>query len=159
MLPSTRFPKTQHGKTCSNRHILYPKNHTTAKPSAMSKKTRKEVRCLSCCVDPYYSHTRVSAPQLQKDPAFLTFKVVPRQHKEGTLFKKAQWILCGPRTAKDGVRKKEQDILAGVLEAHTEYSLAFRVCFQSSLITINSSYILTRFGATCNAKQMCAKAQ
>lgn len=57
-------------------------------------------------------------------------------------------------TAKDGVQKKEQDMLAGVLEAHTEYSVAFHVCFQSSLIPINSSYILTRFGATCNAKQM-----
>lgn len=87
------------------------------------------------------------------------FKVVPRQHKEGALFKKTRWILCGPTTAKDGVRKKEQDMLAGVLQAHTEYSLVFHVCFQSSLITINSSYILTRFGATCNAKQIYTKEQ
>lgn len=87
------------------------------------------------------------------------FKVVPWQHKEGALLKKTWWILRDPTTAKDGVRKKEQDMLAGVLEAHTEYSLVFHVCFQSSLITINSTYILTRFGATCKAKQMCTKEQ
>lgn len=154
-----KIPKDTAWQNCSNRHIPHPKNHTTAKPSAMSKRTRKEVRCLPCRVGPYYSHTRVSPPQLRKDPAFLMFKVVPRQHKEGALLKKTQWILRGPTTTKDGVQKKEQDMLAGVLEDHTEYSLAFHVCFQSSLITINSSYILTRFGATCNAKQMCTKEQ